>query len=166
MTTPTMRMLCDRWRDAVNRAEAELSRLSDERARAHPAPGKWSTKEVIGHLIDSAANNHRRFVLGQLHEGLTFDGYEQDGWVRVQRYQDAPWPALVATWAAYNRHLVHLASVIPAETLTRERRDHNFQDIASRPIEKRAPTTLEWLIEDYVFHLEHHLGQILEESGG
>jgi hypothetical protein len=155
-----MQTLCDRWLEVVDRAEARLCALSDERASVHPAPGKWSVKEIIGHLIDSAANNHRRFVLAQLRDGLTFDGYEQDGWVRVQSYQEAPWPAVVSLWAAYNRHLIHVASGIPAEILTREQRDHNLQDIASRSVAKGEATTLGWFIEDYVFHLEHHLKQI------
>src|SRR5690242_17625545 len=103
--TTDMNSLIDRWRRDVDDMAATLRALPDEIARRRPAPGKWSVKEIVGHLIDSAANNHRRFVLAQIREGLTFDGYEQDEWVAAQRYQESPWPALAELWRAYNQHL-------------------------------------------------------------
>src|SRR5262245_46381642 len=80
---------------AVDRAAPALVALGDERSRACPAPGKWSPREVIGHLIDSASNNHQRFVRAQLQEDLVFAGYEQESWVRLQHYAEAPWDELV-----------------------------------------------------------------------
>lgn len=154
-----------RWRHVVDNTAASLHRLTDEKARERPAPGKWSIKEIVGHLIDSAANNHRRFVIAQIRPGLTFDGYEQDDWVSLQRYQESPWPALVDLWRAYNHHLMQLASAIPPYVLDKPDTNHNFYDIASRSVAKGEPTTLGFFIDDYVFHLEHHIKQIDARGG-
>jgi len=152
--------LLDRWSRSVADAHAGLSSLSDARVRVRPAPGKWSVKEIIGHLIDSATNNHRRFVLAQIEDTLAFPGYQQDEWVKRQRYQDSAWPGLATLWASYNEHLIHVVRAIPEETLTRARTTHTLDQIGWRPVAREDPATLAYLIEDYVGHLEHHLGQI------
>jgi hypothetical protein len=93
-------------------------------------------------------------------EGLTFDGYEQDEWVAAQRYQESPWPGLVDLWQNYNYHLMQVASAVPQDLLDKRQTNHNFYDIASRSVPKGQPTTLGFFIDDYVFHLEHHLRQM------
>ena len=140
-----------------------LLALGDEDSAARPAPGAWSKKETLGHLIDSATNNHRRFVLAQLDDGLDFEGYAQEGWVGVQHYNDEPWPQLVALWRHYNLHLAHVMSHAPEEKLRREHRLHTLDRIAFELVEKERPATLEYLMRDYVVHLKHHLDQILGE---
>jgi hypothetical protein len=92
------------WRDSTERAATWWRTVPDTAARAPYAPGKWSTKEVVGHLIDSAANNHQRFVRAQWTDDLLCPTYAQDEWVRTQRYQEAPWPDLVELFRTYNRH--------------------------------------------------------------
>jgi len=87
--------------ETVESAAARLLALSESQSEIHHTPGKWSPKEIIGHLIDSAANNHRRFVLAQLQEDLVFPGYEQDKWVAAQKYQSASWVSLVQLWKLY-----------------------------------------------------------------
>lgn len=158
-----MRDALDDWRGTVERATVALRAMSDEESRRRRAPGKWSTKETIGHLIDSAANNHQRFVRGQFQEDLVFPGYAQDDWVSAQRYQDAPWPLLVDLWRSYNLELARISAVIPLETLQRPRARHNLEQIAWRLLPADEPGSLEYLIRDYVDHLRHHLAQILPE---
>src|SRR5262245_22175525 len=98
-----------------------LFTVADEtRSALRPAPGQWSAREVLGHLIDSASNNHRRFVLAQSSDFGKFDGYDQNPWVERQRYHEAPWRDLVALWTAYNRHLAHVIAVTPAPALANE----------------------------------------------
>src|SRR5688572_6052135 len=92
--------LLEHWTDVVSKTAQQLRQLSDDAARRRPAPGKWSVKEIVGHLVDSATHNHRRFVLAQLQDAMVFPGYEQDRWVTLQGYQEAPWPALVDAWDA------------------------------------------------------------------
>ena len=97
----------------VEAAVPKLRAISESRAEQPRAPGKWSPKQVIGHLIDSAANNHQRFVRAQEGESYTGPGYTQDHWVAVQGYQEASWDDLVALWRAYNRHLARVIERIP-----------------------------------------------------
>src|SRR5690242_14919380 len=73
-------------------------------------PGDWCARQILGHLIDSACNNHRRFVVGQSPETTRFDGYDQDAWVSRQCYAEESWADLVALWRAYNHHLAHVMS--------------------------------------------------------
>jgi DinB family protein len=80
----------------IKDAAKQLIDIPEETASVRPAPGKWSKKEILGHLIDSASNNHQRFVRLQLSERVELPGYAQDDWVRVQRYQDQPWQQIIA----------------------------------------------------------------------
>lgn len=147
-------------RDTVQRAAPALLALPAEAAARRPAPGKWSPKEIIGHLIDSASNNHGRFVRAQFEDHLEFAGYDQERWVAAQRYQDADWPELVALWRQFNLRLAQVMASIPAEVRGRERARHNLQERAFRPLPPGNPATLDFLMEDYVEHLKHHLAQI------
>jgi hypothetical protein len=160
-----MDALLDRWHHAVTHAASQLIALSEAQASRRPAPGKWSVKEIVGHLIDSAANNHRRFVEAQFQDTLTFPGYAQDSWVTAQRYQDAPLRSLVALWAAYNDHLVHVVRTTPTATLDQPRPAHNLDELGWRPVPRTEPATLRYLIEDYVAHLEHHVAQAHRAAG-
>jgi hypothetical protein len=146
--------------DAVALATPALVALSDERSAARPGPGKWSPREIIGHLIDSAGNNHQRFVRMRARADLVVDGYEQDDWVAAQRYQDAPWLELVALWQLYNRQLARVMAAVPAADRDRPRASHNLDQRAFAPVPPDRPTSLAYFMNDYVDHLEHHLRQI------
>lgn len=111
--------------------------------------GGWSRKQVLAHLIDSASNNHQRFVRASLQPSLDFPGYDQDGNIRVQAPQEADWRLLVSLWAEYNRYLAHVIARLPASKL----------DTTCR-IGPNQPVTLSFIAEDYVTHLLHHLRQI------
>jgi uncharacterized damage-inducible protein DinB len=148
--------------NAVEQALPGLRALGDDASGRRPAPGKWSPREIIGHLIDSASNNHQRFVGASFQDDLVFAGYDQDTWVMLQQYQDARWEDLLTLWAAFNRHLVRVMAATPLEIRRREHRSHNFDRIAMRPVAAGSPATLEYFMEDYVLHLHHHLRQILD----
>lgn len=149
------------FREDLDVAEPALRRLSDAAAGIALAPGKWSPKEVIGHLIDSASVNHERFLRAAQSDDLALPGYGQDAWVMAQRYGAHAWPDLVDLWSAYNRHLLHVMSNIPDELRHRPREHHSLDVIAFRSVSPIEPTTLDYLMSDYVVHLEHHLMQIL-----
>ena len=97
----------------VTTRRESLRRISDADAAHRPSPSVWSAKEIIGHLIDSAANNHQRFVRAHWMDDLVFPGYEQNGWVDAQRYQHADWHELIDLWALYNRHLARVMDAVP-----------------------------------------------------
>jgi len=151
----------DELRRTVETARVRLQSIPDAQSAARPAPGKWSRKEIIGHLIDSAANNHQRFVRASFQDALVFPGYDQDEWVRAQRYQDARWARLIDLWATYNLHVAHVMESIPAQVRERPRTRHNLHEIAWRTVPESQPTTLDAFMRDYVGHLKHHIDQAL-----
>jgi hypothetical protein len=151
----------DDLRHTVVHAVPALARVGVEASARRPAAGKWSPREIIGHLIDSASNNHRRFVLSTLRDDLVFQGYAQDDWVAAQHYQDAPWEELLSLWASFNLHLARVMAAIPEDARTRERPRHNLDQIAFHPVPAGEPATLEYFMRDYVEHMKHHLRQIL-----
>lgn len=151
----------DKLREVVREASPRLRAISETRSGQRPDGGGWSPREILGHLIDSAANNHPRFVLAQIQDDLVFPGYEQESWVRVQNYQDESWEALLELWRAYNLHLAHVMTATPEAARTRPREKHGLEAIAFKDLPSGQPATLQWLMQDYVDHLQHHLGQIL-----
>ena len=150
----------ERLRRVVEACTPLLLALPDGATARRPAPEKWSPREILGHLIDSAANNHRRFVEAQLREDLVFPGYDQEAWVRTQAYRAREWKELIELWRAYNLHLAHVMEIAPPAVRTSSRVKHNLADIGWDVAPER-PVTLDFVMSDYVGHLEHHLRQIL-----
>ena len=136
----------------VSSAVGRLRSLSEEVASKPRSAGRWTPKEILGHLVDSAANNHQRFVRGQLAPALRLPGYEQERWVSSQRYSERSWSDIVELWLAYNRHLAHVIAAIPES-----RRETPCQ------IGDDAPVTLAYVALDYVGHIQHHLEQIFDQ---
>jgi len=149
-------------RRAIAAARPRLEAITDAQAASPRSPGKWSRKEIIGHLIDSATVNHQRFVRAQFTDELIGPTYDQDAWVRVQRYGEAPWSELVSLWTLMNLQLARVMEAVPLRARTMPRARHNLEQIAFRVVPPSEPTTLEYLMQDYVVHLEHHLRQIFE----
>jgi hypothetical protein len=143
-----MRELSEKLLSLVEVAEPRLREISEKESVQPILPGGWSRKQVIGHLIDSASNNHQRFVRAALQTSLDFPGYDQSGSVQVQAVQRADWQLLVALWAAYNRYLAHVIAQLPASKLETVCR-----------IGSGDAVTLGFLATDYVTHLVHHLSQ-------
>jgi hypothetical protein len=144
-----MKELSQKLLGVIDAAEPKLRKTNAAESTKPVLAGGWSRKQVIGHLIDSASNNHQRFVRAALQPALDFPGYDQDGGVRLQDPQSADWLLLVQLWAAYNRYLAHVISQVPVtkwETPCR--------------IGSAKPVTLAFLVTDYYRHLTHHLAQI------
>jgi hypothetical protein len=159
-----MQTYVNEFRAIVTQATPALLALPEDRTAERPAPGKWSPREVIGHLIDSASNNHQRFVRARFQDDLVLVGYDQDAWVALQKYQDEPWADLVTLWRAFNIHLAHVMESIPGSVRQREHRRHNLDEINWKPVPADEPATLDDLMADYVGHLQHHLRQILGDG--
>jgi hypothetical protein len=134
---------------AVESAEPILRHVTDAESNTPVLKGGWSRKQVIGHLIDSASNNHQRLVRAALQGSLDFPKYDQDGCIRAQAIQDAPWSLLVALWKGYNLYLAHVIAHLPPSQLE-----------APCRIGASEPVMLKVLAEDYLIHLLHHLRQI------
>lgn len=149
-----------KFRQTIELAYPQLRKLSPEKVSIRPAPNRWSIKEIMGHLIDSANNNHRRFTKAQWQDNLIFQGYAQDRWVTAQQYQTSDWLLLVDLWHSYNLHICHIMENTPKEKLEKSTTDHNFHQIAMVKIPEGESTTLAYFMKDYIFHLVHHLKQI------
>ena len=134
----------------IAHALPRLQAITEAESSVRPAEEKWSKKEILGHLVDSASNNHQRFVRAQLSAEIRLPEYDQEAWVRTQSYQTESWNDLVQLWKLYNLHLIHTAAKIPEEKLK------SMCFIGDNP-----PVTLEFIITDYVRHLRHHLEQIV-----
>ena len=144
----------------VDETAVWLGSVPDNTARWRPTPETWSPIEIIGHLIDSAANNHTRFVRAPGQADLIFPGYAQDDWVRLQNYVAAPWHEVVTLWHSYNRHIARVMAAIPAPVRYRKHDRHNLDELAWQPYAADKPATLDDLMRDYVLHLKHHLTQV------
>src|ERR1043165_1575477 len=137
----------------VAQAKPLLLKLDNADTTARPSENKWAKKEILGHLLDSASNNHQRFVRATLQGSLTFPGYDQEKLVELQRFADVDWNFLVDFWAAYNRFLAHVIGHLPVDAAK-----------ATCNIGNNAPATLGWIAADYVAPLKHHLNQILGQT--
>jgi DinB superfamily len=144
------RSLAQSLQAVLDREAAALAAISDSQALEASQPGGWSKKQELGHLIDSATNNHVRFVRAAIEPRFEGPGYRQDEWVRLHNYNALPWDTLLAFWRSYNQLLVHLVSQIREDRLQTE-----------FVIDGYVPVTLGFIIEDYVLHMQHHLDHIL-----
>jgi hypothetical protein len=141
--------IAEQLRQRVTAAAERLRTLNEPHVSFKPAPETWSKKEILGHLIDSASNNHQRFVRAQLEPELRFPAYAQEDWARSQGYGTADWRLLVDLWRLYNEHLANVIARIPTGQL------------ATRCwIGQGEPVTLGFLVEDYLRHMDHHLRQL------
>lgn len=137
----------------VDREAPHLLQIRDEEAGRKPSPQAWSRKEELGHLIDSATNNHVRFVNASLQPEYRGPGYEQDAWVDRHGYNEMPWAEIVEFWRRYNAFLAALVRRIPEDRLR-----------TPCVVGNGSAVTLQFLIEDYIVHIQHHLDHILRRE--
>lgn len=136
-----------------NIIDEELQRfekISEEEWSHKISPEKWSKKEILGHLCDSALSNIRRFVITQYKEKDNIV-YDQNFWVKAQNYQNIPTLDIINLWKFLNFQIVHTVENIPDEAL---QRTCDMTKVESQVF------TLEFIIKDYIDHLQHHLKAI------
>lgn len=136
-------------RDLLQRVPSRLEKLSPDAAESKPTPSAWSPKQELGHLLDSAANNHQRIVRAQLENNPAMPTYDQNGWVAVHAYQRRDWAELIETWRAINRQLLAAVESVPDSAWKR-----------TLTVGPSEPLTLQFVLEDYIVHMCHHLQHI------
>ncbi len=147
-----MKQLADELRSEIEAASARLRKLGESDVMRDRGAGKWVKKEILGHLIDSASNNHQRFVRAQFEDPFVGPGYDQDVWVALQQYGNRPWTELLDIWIALNRQVAQAMESVPSDRLK-----------TRCIIGKNEPATLEWWMKDYLTHMRHHLSQIFAD---
>lgn len=126
-----------------------LQSISESNADIPWRPGGWTRREVLGHMIDSAANNHQRFVRASIDGSYAGPTYGQQEWVDAHGYKHQPWPVLLAWWQSYHQILVAVVDAIPEKRLS-----------TVVLVDEDPPSTLRFRIEDYIDHQHHHLRQL------
>jgi hypothetical protein len=142
-------MISNGIRKTVEDFVGRLENLDEAKASQKFRPDKWSRKEILGHLIDSASNNHQRFVRAQYLKDANFISYEQKEWVNIQRYGSRSWKDLLGFWRSYNLHLAHIIEHMPIECLK-----------VSAVLGSYGQVTIGYLVVDYLGHMQHHIRQI------
>lgn len=151
----------DGFKNLITSSVKTLLTITEVDASLKELENKWSKKEILGHLIDSANVNYVRFINALKMDELIFSTYSQDDLVNLQKYNDRKWTELIELWKGQNFHIINLAKNIPTEKLLRKTTEHNFDKICWELIEKGKESTLDYLITDYFGHLEHHTKQII-----
>lgn len=147
-----MKNIAEDLRGILTKVWPKLEEISNRDASTSPTPEKWTKKQILGHLIDSAGNNQQKFVRSMAETSVNFVGYAQNHWVDAQKYNDADWNQLITFWRTFNLHIAHIIENVDPNLLSN-----------SITIDGSGPYTLEFLMTDYNEHLKHHLKQILPE---
>lgn len=142
-----MQAISSELRQLIEEYLPRLEAVPEEQMNFKPLPKKWSKKEIIGHLADSAQNNIRRFIVAQ-YEDEPHIVYKQDEWVNITSYQQYDLDDLIQLWWVLNKHICHILENITPEQSRRICRSENSH-------------TIEWLAADYIKHLKHHIHQVL-----
>ena len=142
-----MQML-DRFAAVIATGRERLCALPARESEVRPKADAWSKKEELGHLVDSAINNYARVIRAQHEDNPQLPGYDADLWVERQGYQERDWNALIQLWSSLNAHLLQAARRVPAAAYGRKCKVGGTE------------MTLEFVIEDYIDHMVHHLGHI------
>ncbi|MCQ6268661.1 DinB family protein [Fictibacillus sp. WQ 8-8] len=129
-----------------------ISKISDLEAK--PLPSKWSKKEILGHLCDSGNVNHQRFVdIIASTQVVTLKSYNQDFFVEIHDYQHSfTVEDIIHLWISINKQIAALLVNVSEEQWKLECK-----------VDAQNIQTLEWLVKDYIDHMNHHLGQILAD---
>jgi hypothetical protein len=143
-----MKEIASKLNEIIDDHLSSLRSVGQEEFYFKPSPTKWSKKEILGHLVDSAQNNIRRFIVAQYDERPKIV-YNQDKWVAVTNYQQYELTDLIDLWYRLNKHICHVLTFMPEETNKRQVETEQLHD-------------LRWLAQDYIRHLLHHLHQVLD----
>jgi DinB superfamily len=126
-----------------------LGKISSSESEHKPDPAQWSPKDELGHLLDSAANNHQRIVRAQLENNPAMPGYDGERWVELHAYHQRDWSELINLWKALNTQLLAAARAVSDSAWSR-----------TCTIADSEPLTLKFVFEDYLEHMMHHLQHI------
>ncbi len=132
---------------------ALLDGLDDATALHRYAPGKWSVKEVLGHLIDCErvfTYRAMRFARG---DGTELPGFDENAWVPEGRFDDRPVAELAAEFGAVREASIAMFRGLPATTHLR------------KGVANGHPVTVRALAMILAGHEAHHVAILRERYG-
>lgn len=146
-----LNIYADEILSVVNEWEQRLLSLPEEVITDRRNYQNRTIKQLLGHLVDSASNNHQRMIRLQYNESLTFPDYTQDNdrWIAIQDYQHADWKNLISLWKSFNLHMIHLIMSIDKSKL-----NNSWTDFEGNKV------TLRDMIKSYPSHLNLHINDI------
>ncbi len=151
MTTKNFTMVTEGINFVVATEESILKNLPQEVISQRRNKQHRTIKQILGHLIDSASNNHQRMVRLQYNEHLVFPDYRQDNdlWIALQDYQHANWQELIQLWKYFNLHIIQVIKSVDQTKL-----NNYWQDFEGTKV------TLAEMIKGYLEHLHLHINEI------
>ena len=150
-----MKSVIEELGSIINEYSKKIAAISELEFSTKPLPNKWSKKEVLGHLIDSALNNARRFIVGQYDATPAKIVYDQDQWVSLNNYQQTDSKEVIDLWVLANKQIINILQKMPTNAYAKQ---------SDTGKETQSLHTLEFLAVDYIKHLKHHLNQIISNS--
>jgi len=150
-------------KDIIEEVYPVFERMSSAQFSEKPSENKWSPKEIVGHLVDSAFNNHRRIIKAESQEDLLFEGYDQDEWVARNNYQNRSKKDILELWRISNLHFGESVYSLSKEKLNHKTKVHSYFGWSMIPFEEGKEESIVYLIADFVYHTEHHIVQILPD---
>lgn len=133
--------------EVIDRYSKLFQGIGDATAGIVLAQDKWSLKQILGHLIDSASNNHQRILRLKQDSELHFPDYEAFSWLDASDYNSFTFSHLTQMFVLYNRHLAQLIVGLPENVLSNQW-IVTWGDVGS--------INLKDLVIHYVDHLETH----------
>lgn len=150
-----MKQIAGELQNIVDDFSVRVNSIHDSQFSAKPLPDKWSKQEIFGHLIDSAHNNLRRFICSQYESAPPKITYDQDFWVQANHYHNVRREDIIVLWRLINMRICDVLKHMSEVNFTKE------CDTGKNNIQLHS---LQWLAEDYIKHMKHHLNQILPGS--
>lgn len=146
-----MQQITNELRQILESTIPQLVEIPESEISRRSAPGRWTKKEVLGHLTDSAHNNYRRFLCAQYEQPVPVIHYDQDFWVEANQYEKMSTAELILLWKLMNERIIAVLDHMPAD---------NYTKVADTGKEEKELHSMSFLAGDYIRHMKHHLGQI------
>lgn len=141
------------FKERIDNFYNELTNVEGDITEINPSENKWSLKEIVGHLVDSASNNHQRFIRMQFGDLIDFPAYDGEKWIKAENYNGMDWEVLIALWYSYNILILNLIGNVSEASL------ENVW------IKDEKAFTLEELIHSYYEHIDTHIGHFRGRVG-
>lgn len=149
-----MKNLSKELLELIEDFKSEFISIGENFASIKLSEDKWTLKEIIGHLVDSASNNHQRILRMKMTDHLNFPDYKNTQWLELQQHNRMKFADLLGLFYFYNKLLANIIENISEEELV-----HRWE-VQWDP--KEDFIILEALVKHYVVHMRGHFTHMKE----